>query len=164
MKLATKILSLLVMIGLATFYMGCDKGGGDDKTEEEIQLSKLIGTFNIVSAVDDSGPRTDFTGMQLIISGTFAQNGTYNYYVTGTLPNPSPWPKHSASQPGSWRFGNDPSADIIRDPGGDSETDMTYTISDDGTLSLSFTVSGSGWAGGRTESVTGNWTFVFDKQ
>jgi hypothetical protein len=161
MKLATRILSLLVMVALATLYMSCDPGGGDDKSEEEKQLIKLSSDWTFVSATEDGAPRTDFTDLVLHVTGTFAQNGTYNYSFTGTRPNPSPWPVS-----GTWKFGTDVLTQIIRDPGTVNVIDMTYTVSDT-QLTLNFTVpdGSSGWAGGtsRAKSVTGVWAFVFAK-
>lgn len=163
MKLATRILSLLVMVGLATFYMSCDRNGGEDKSEEEKQLIKLVSNWALQTATEDGQPRTDFTNLVLQISGSFAQNGTYNYSFTGTRPNPSPWPVN-----GTWKF--DPSdvlSTIIRDPGTSSEIEMGYTVTDT-QLTISFNVpeGNAGWAGGssRVESVTGDWVFVFTKQ
>jgi hypothetical protein len=163
MKLATKILSLFAIVGLATFYVGCGPDGGQDKSEEEKQLIKLASTWALQTATEDGQPRTDFTNLVLTITGTFAQNGTYNYSFTGTRPNPSPWPVN-----GTWKF--DPSnilTKITRDPGTSSETQMDYTVTDT-QLTLSFNVpdGSTGWAGGtsRAKSVTGDWVFVFTKQ
>jgi hypothetical protein len=161
MKLATKILSLLVMVCLATFYMSCDNGGGDEQSEEEKQLIKLNSDWNFVSATEDGTPRTDFTNLVLHISGTFAQNGTYNYSFTGTRPNPSPWPVN-----GTWQFGTNVLSDIERDPGTTSATPMSYSVTDS-QLIINFEVpaGSSGWAGGtsRAKSVTGKWVFTFSK-
>ncbi len=161
MKIATRILSLFVMVGLATFYMSCDNGGGDDQTEEQKQLIKLVSTWNLTSATEDGTPRTDFTDLVLTISGTYAENGTYNYSFSGTRPNPSPWPGS-----GNWKFGTNVLSDLIRDPGTADEIPMTYALSDN-QLTISFTVpeGHAGWAGtSRVKSVTGDWIFVFTKQ
>jgi hypothetical protein len=160
MKLATRILSLLILAAFATFYMSCDGGGGDDQSEQQIQFNKLKGTWNVTEVTDGTGERGDFAGVQLSLgaSSNFAENGTYPYEMTGTLPNPSPWPK----QGGLWEFGSDPSSDLIRDPGGVNELEMTYDVSDT-QLEITFFVSGDGWQGGRTQSVEGQWTFIFTK-
>lgn len=162
MKLATRILSLLVMVSLATFYMSCDNGGGDDQTEEQKQLIKLNSSWTLASASEGGTPRTDFTDLVLTISGTYAQNGTYAYSFTGTRPNPSPWPVT-----GTWKFGTNVVSDLVRDPGTANEIPMNYSISDT-QLTINFTVpeGHTGWAGGssRVKKVTGNWSFVFTKQ
>lgn len=161
MKLATRILSLLVMIGLATFYISCDPGGGDDKSQEEKQLIAMSGSWTLASATEDGVGRTDFLNLVLTISGTYAKDATYNYSFTGTRPQPSPWPN-----PGTWKFGTNPLTELIRDPSTDKEIPMTYSVSGN-TLTIEFNVpdGSSGWAGGasRAESVTGDWTFVFTK-
>jgi hypothetical protein len=162
MKLATKILSLFVLVGLATFYVGC---GPDDpgKTEQEKQLEQLNSSWSLTSANDGSSDRTSgFPNLVLTLAGTYAKDGTYNYSFSGTRPNPSPWPVS-----GTWKFGTNVTSDLIRDPGTTNEIPMTYTVS--GTsLTVNFTIaSGStGWPGGtsRIGSVTGNWSFVFTKQ
>lgn len=163
MKLATKILSLLVMVGLATFYTGCDKNGGEDKTQEENQLIKLNNSWALESAHDGISARTtDFPNLVLTLSGTYVKNGTYNYSFTGTRPNPSPWPVN-----GTWKFGTNIPSDLIRDPGTPNETPMEYTLSGD-KLTVKFNVAegSAGWAGGtsRVQKVSGEWTFVFNKQ
>ena len=160
MKIAPKILSLLV-IGLITiFYAGCNKNDDKKKTEEETQLGKLKSSWNIVSANDGDDRTADFTGLILTVSGNFVQDGTYQYSLTGTRPNPSPWPAS-----GTWKFGTNKSSQIIRDPGTASEIPMTYVVSDS-ELTLSFEVpeGSEGWTGsGRIQSVTGQWTFTFSK-
>lgn len=168
MKLVSRILSLLVMTGMAVFYMGCDGGGGEDKTQQEKQLIKLNSSWALASANDGTNRTSDFPNLVLTISGTYAQDGTYNYSFTGTRPNPSPWPSN-----GTWKFGANPLTEIIRDPvsssstNPNSEVDMNYEVTDS-QLIITFTIpDGSlGWAGGttRAKSVKGNWRFEFTKQ
>lgn len=161
MKLTTRILSLLVLSGMVMFFAGCDKPDPKKKSPAEKQLAKLAATFDLVSATDETGDRTaSFPGLALTLSGTFAENGTYSYSFTGTRPNPSPWPGS-----GTWKFGADPTSDIIRDPETDNEINMVYSISDAGELEITFTIPDGhpGFTGGRVESVSGEWTFVFQK-
>jgi hypothetical protein len=161
MKLLKRILSLLVIAGLTTFYVSCKKPS-DKKTDEELQLGKLTQVWVLSSANDGTNRTTDFPGLKLTLSGSFAQGGTYNYSFTGTRPNPSPWPVS-----GTWKFGSNVKQDIIRDPGTASEINMTYSVTDTN-LTVAFTVANgsTGWAGGtsRTRSVSGDWTFEFTKQ
>src|SRR5688572_11598510 len=117
MKFASRILSLLVMMGLATFYMSCDGGGGEDKSQQEKQLIKLNKSWALVSANDGTDRTADFPNLVLTVSGTYVNDGTYNYSFTGTRPNPSPWPKN-----GTWKFGTNPLTEIIRDPVSQSST------------------------------------------
>jgi hypothetical protein len=162
MKLATRILSLLVMIGLATFYISCDSGGGDDKSQEEKQLIAMSGSWALQSANDGADRTAGFPNLVLTLSGPFSKNGTYNYEFKGTRPNPSPWP-----QKGTWKFGTNVLTQAIRDPETVNTIDVTYSVSGS-TLTMSFNVpdGSTGWAGGtsRVKSVTGDWTFVFTKQ
>ena len=157
MKVATRLLTLLAFIGLAVFYASCDKEPKDNRTAEEKQLDKLKSTWAIVSANDGTDRTTDFPGLVLTLSGSFAQGGTYNYSFTGTRPTPSPWPLS-----GTWKFGTDPLTQIIRDPGSPIEIDATYEVSDTD-LKITFLIPDN-WTGGRTQSVSGTWTFQFVKQ
>jgi hypothetical protein len=164
MKLFARILSLLVLAGLATFYVSCSKDDGGKKSDEEVQLGLLTQTWTMTSATSDGTSRTaDYPGLKLTISGTFAQGGVYDYSLTmtGAPPSVMPWP-----QSGKWKFGTNPKTDIIRDPGVDSETSMTYTLSSDGKqLHVEFTLApGSGWNWSRQASVSGAWVFEFSKQ
>lgn len=159
MKFITRILSIGVLGALTAFYVSC-KPDEPTKTAEEIQLGKLVSTWALSSANDSEDRTADFPGLVLTISGTFQPGQTYNYSLTGTRPNPSPWPAS-----GTWKFGEDANTDIIRDPGSPSETNLTYSVNDN-TLTIEFNIpsGSSGWPGGRIESVEGDWTFVFTKQ
>jgi hypothetical protein len=159
MKLTTRILSLLVLAGLIIFSAGCDKTEKKKKSEAELQFEKLASQWDLVSATVDGDDRTDdFVDLVMTLSGTFAENGTFNYDFSGTRPNPSPWPKS-----GTWKFDTDPSSSLIRDPETDSETPMTYTVDNSG-LTINFNIQDGdpGFPGGsRVGSVSGDWTFVF---
>ena len=95
MKIASRILSLVILVVVTTFYMGCKKDDDDKKTEEQTQLEKLAGVWTVVSANDGDDRTADFTvptNMVLTLSGNYAEGGTYNYSLTGSRPDPSPWP------------------------------------------------------------------------
>jgi len=166
MKIASRLLSLLILGLITTFYTGCKKDDDNKKTEEEIQLDKLKGVWNLVSA-NDGDDRTDSfapapgadPNLVLTVEGNFVQGGTYNYSFTGTRPDPSPWPAS-----GAWKFGTNKLTQIDRDPGGLNEIPMTYQVTAT-ELILSFNIPAghSGWPGSRINSVTGDWTFTFTK-
>lgn len=161
MKIASRLLSLLILVLVTSFYMGCKDKDPDKKTEEQTQLEKLKGVWVLQTATDDNGDRTgDFTNLALTLAGTYAEGGTYQYSLTGTRPDPSPWPAD-----GTWKFGTTKSTQIIRDPNTNNEIPMSYTVSAT-ELVLEFTVpdGSAGWPGGRVKSVTGGWTFTFSKQ
>jgi hypothetical protein len=159
MKIASRILSLLILVAIATIYVACKDKKGNDETVESIQLKKLSDSWTVQSASDGSDRTTDFAGVVLTIEGNYVENGTYSYELSGTRPNPSPWPIS-----GTWKFGNPKTSQLVRDPGGVSETPMTYTVTDT-ELEIQFDVpEGSvGWPGGRISSVVGHWTFTFTK-
>ena len=162
MKIASRILSLLILVVISTFYMGCKKDDDDKKTEEQTQLEKLLGTWTVVSANDGDDRTADFTDstpMVLTLAGNYAEGGTYNYSLTGSRPDPSPWPAS-----GTWKFGTNKQQDIIRDPNTGNEIPMTYSVTEN-ELIIEFTVpdGSAGWPGGRVGEVAGQWTFTFTK-
>lgn len=163
MKIASKILSLIVLLSCATLYMSC---GGDDpagKTEAEQQFDKLKAfTWQFSSATLDGDDRSaDFPNLTLTVSGTFVpETGVYNYTLGGTTPDRSPWPRA-----GQWVFGTNPVTEIIRDPDTVDEIAMEYTVTET-SLVLTFTIppTSDGWDGGsRGKAVSGEWIFTFSK-
>jgi len=157
MNRVTKLLSLFLIAGIALLYIGCD----DDpkKSEEETQLDKLRGTWNIESVDNDGTSRTDeYPNMTLTISGTFTTAGLYQYTSDADeWPTVSPWKAEDG-----WKF---KTADVARTITRQQDLiEMTYTLSNsDNTLTLDFNYSGAGFHNGRTESVSGDWSFVFTK-
>jgi hypothetical protein len=160
MKLVSKILSLIILAGLATFYTSCKSDDGPGKSDAEKQLDKLKAvTWELSEATLDGTARTtDFANLTLTISGTFVTDGTYNYTLAGTTPSRSPWPRS-----GTWSFGQDPLTQIIRDPSTADETNLDYVVTDTD-LVITFTIptTSDGWDGGsRVNAVSGEWIFTF---
>ncbi|NJM25330.1 MAG: hypothetical protein HC859_07420 [Bacteroidia bacterium] len=140
--------------------MNCDDGGGGGKSTEDQQLEKLQGSWAVTSVDLDGTDRTsDFSTMVMSFTTT-AGNTTFGYSITGSRPNPNPWPPS-----GSITLGADPLSQLIRKDGS-PDLAMTYALSNaDDQLTISFTYTGAGYAGSsRVEAVEGDWTFVFDKQ
>jgi hypothetical protein len=165
MKIFSRILSLLVIASLGLFYAGCGGSSSTGKAAEQTQLESLSKTWTLQSVtlggVDKS---SDFTGVTLILSGTYAAGGTYAYHMKGTFPNPSPWPNT-----GTWKFGGKTgtalTTQITRDTG-DNLIAMTYTLTGS-SLEIKFTLpeSAAGWTGGvfaRSAQVKGDWVFTFN--
>ena len=148
------------------FYAGCGGSSSSGKAAEQTQLESLSKTWKLESVTLDENPRSDFSGVTLTISGTYAAGGTYAYHMKGTFPNPSPWPNT-----GTWKFGGKTgtalTTQITRDTG-DNLIAMTYTLN--GTnLEIKFTLptSAAGWTGGvfsRSGEVKGDWVFEFTQQ
>lgn len=158
MKLGLRMLSVLVAIVMGLSLTNCDEESGGGASEEETQLGKLTGAWNISSVTLDGTPRTtDFPGLVLTISGTFnAPGGTYAYSFAGTRPNPSPWPAS-----GTWQFDANPNSQIVRLDDGQK---INYSLgSSNAQLTMEFNYQGSGFPGSRVEEVGGNWQFVFTK-
>ncbi len=161
MKITRRLLTLSILATAAIVYTGCKDKDDDSKTVEQQQLEKLAGAWNLVTATDAQTPdrTTDFTNLVLHLEGSYSGEGqTYNYNLTGTRPNPSPWPES-----GTWKFGTNKTSEIIRDPATTSEIMVNYSVADS-ELTLTFTVPETGgWPGGRVKSVTGAWTFTFSR-
>lgn len=153
---------LLLTISAIGFLLSSCNGKNDPDPTEKIQLTKLAKTWTISSVKLDGQSRDDFGNLSLVIQGNFnnsAPEGPYQYTVSGTRPNPSPWPAN-----GTWKFSDGESAKsvLIRDTG-INEVQMTYTLANNGDiLTLNFTVSGSGWQGSRVDKVGGEWEFIFN--
>jgi hypothetical protein len=164
MKIALRLLSLLLLAGFAVLNVACDGGDDPGKSQEEQQFDKLKKSWVLTSATLDGDDRTaDFSGVVLSVASgnTFSQDGTYSYSFSGTMPaQRSPWPRS-----GQWEFGDDPLTQIVRDPGTPAnELSMEYVVTD-ADLQITFTVPGSsdGWST-RTQAVSGEWVFNFDAQ
>ena len=167
MKIFSRILSLLVIASLGFFYAGCGGSSSSGKAAEQTQLENLSKTWTLQSVTLDGVDKktgTDFSGVTLLISGTYAAGGTYAYHMKGTFPNPSPWPNT-----GTWKFagktGDALTKQMIRDTG-DNLLAMTYTLTGT-TLEIKFTLptDAAGWTGGvfsRSAQVKGDWVFTFN--
>ena len=160
MKIAARILSLLVLASIATLYVNC--GGSDPApdSKEKVQLNKLVGAWDLVSVTENTLPNSNFVGVVMTISGTYATDGaTYDFSSTGTFPNPSPMPKTD----GHFKFGSDPNTQMVRT---NDNFPMTYALTNsDNNLSITLTgYSGTGFAGGRVENVNGNWVFNYTRK
>lgn len=158
MNYPSRLFTILLVVVSGAFMAGCN---GDDpsKSQEESQLDKLRGVWNIQSVDNDDVDRTDeYPAMAVTIAGTYTEGGTYTYTsVADEWPSVSPWKAAD-----SWKFKTGSVAtNIVRQS---DLLDMTYSLSNsDNTLTISFEYSGPGFNNGRTESVSGNWTFVFTK-
>jgi hypothetical protein len=105
-----------------------------------------------MSSTDYTDEYSDF---ELTLSGS-AGTSVYAYGVVGR-PVSSPWPAG-----GTWSFGSDFKTDILRDPGTIDELEVTYSVTDN-QLIIEFSYAGEGYDA-RVASVTGNWTYTFEKQ
>jgi hypothetical protein len=158
MKHLNRVLTLLILVSASLSYTGCKKDE-NKQSEEETQLNKLKSDqWTLTSAADPSDRTAEYPGMKLTITGNFSEGGTYHYTSTATSwPSVSPWKKED-----DWKF--QPSAigsGIVRQS---DLQNMDYTLSNsDKTLTIHFIYAGPGFNNGRTESVEGDWTFVFTR-
>jgi hypothetical protein len=156
----SRILSLLLLVSAAVFFSNCDGGDDPQKTEEEIQLEKFeAGQWTIQTVTNDGVNRTtEYPGMTLSFTGTFATGGTYQYSSNATSwPAMSPWEKS-----GTWKFvSGSVGSKIIRLT---DDVEMTYAFTNsDKQLSLTFNYTGGGFDNGRVEKVEGAWSFIFTR-
>lgn len=160
MKIIVKVLSLCLLVSAAIFYSGCGSSSHNSDSPEKVQLAKLSKTWTLTSAkLDDVDRTSDFSGLTLTISGTYSKDGdTYTYSFQGHRPQPSPWPAS-----GTWKFGANPATDLVR-LDDDPALALTYTVSDNSLdIKFNYPASAAGFAGSRTEQVSGNWDFTFSK-
>lgn len=166
MKFLTRTLALSTLASIALFFANCGGDGGGGSAKEKAQLKKLSKTWEIVSADLDGDDRTaDFTDFTLTISGEYNSDnpeGPYDYDVTGSRPDPSPWPGASDGNGGTWTFANisGNEGNLLRD----DSVPMHYKIGSNGQLTLNVECAACNYEGARTTEVNGKWTFVFDPQ
>ncbi len=156
MKIKLTILTILCLFGALMLQTSCKKSESSSPSESEIQLGLLTSTWSLSDVQLDGLPQDGFHNFELILSGSISAS-EFNYVTLGR-PELSPWPAG-----GTWSFGSSVNSQIIRDPGTDSELIMTYSINDS-TLQISYAYSGDGYTGGRSENVSGEWTFTFIKK
>ena len=158
MKHVSRLLSLMILVSAGLFYVSCDGGDDGEKSQEEVQLDKLKATWTLQSANDGADRTDEYPGMTVTISGTFSEGGTYNYASDAdSWPSVSPWKAID-----TWKFkAGSTTSVIVRQS---DLLEMDYSLSNgDKTLRVSFNYQGSGFNNARTESVTGDWEFVFTR-
>jgi len=159
MKLHRGNLSLVILIVLGVYCIGCEKNTALESVEK-VQLAKLANTWTVSSVtLDNTSKLADFTDFKLTLAGTFNEStprGPYQYSFAGKRPSNNPWPPTG----GTWSFGGTPSEDLVRHDNPDLAID--YTVSDT-QLILTFTYLGDGYTGSRISQVSGNWVFTFTK-
>ncbi len=148
MKRLSNLLAALVFASLVIF-MSCGGGGDDPAPDPLIEVaSNFSGTWTPTSVNDPDGVNqlSTWSDFQLTISGN-ESGGTYNTGSTTPDGFLDVWPAS-----GNWTFGDTTGEVVTRD----GSLSMTSTITAT-QLTLTFTISGAG----RTNSINGEWTFVF---
>lgn len=152
MKITLKILSFVLV--LTVLFSACKKNDPTPPSIQDQQLGKLTASWKASSAKLEGTEQPGYENFVLTISGT--AGATSFGYTAGGRPSNSPWPAS-----GTWKFGDNPESQIVRDPGGD-EVIMTYSVSDT-ELQVTFNFSGVGYPSSRVANVKGEWVFAFKK-
>ena len=145
MRIRITFIALTLVMGV--LVAGCKKTTVTPKTDEELQIEKLTGTWVLDPGVtnpvtvDSNNPPQDWTGFTLTLGNETYQANT----STGTLGDEDVWPTN-----GTWTFGTSVST-LNRNDGIDISVSVTDT-----SLQLQFEYSASG---GRLNGIEGNWVF-----
>jgi hypothetical protein len=156
MKILGRILSLLVLVSLAAFYVACDNDNGSEDSETDQQIAKLNGTWDVESATfEGTTPDLDHTNMTITISGSKGDDQV-SYVVSGRPTGPSAWPPS-----GTLAFGStNVKQSLTRDDG----VVINYSVTDGNpaTLTIDFNFNKTPY-NAKASSVAGDWQFVLKK-
>jgi hypothetical protein len=152
MNQLNRILSLFLLVGVTVFFAACDGGGDNEKSEQEIQIEKLVGTWNATNVTYEGNTNADYSTFQLVIGKS--SNSAMTYQANNRPAKLTPWPPS-----GTFTFGNPVASKLVRD----DQVTITYNVSGTNLTMTLENYSGTGYQG-RTETVAGNWVFTFTKQ
>jgi heat shock protein HslJ len=160
MKHLARILSLLILVSAGLFIASCGGSDPSDTSEEETQLNKFKGQWNMSEVKLGGVTQAGYTEAKVTFSGTFTAGSNYSYISTATS-----WPDVSAwKEDAAWKFKSTNVLGVITRI--DDSQDISYSFSTDGnTLTLSINAyAGESYSNtGRVNSVAGNWIFVLTK-
>ena len=142
----SKLTFLAALIVLGVVFSSCKKKTEEPKSDEQIQLEKLTGTW----AVPAGPPANAVTFQSNDLSSDWSSftitftDGSFS--TTGNSYSPEVWPTS-----GSWSFANGDVNTLMRGDGIDINISVSET-----TLTMSFTYT---TPGGRLNGVDGSWVF-----
>ena len=148
-------MALSILVSATVFFASCDGGDDPKKSEKQVQIDLLVGTWKATSVTHNSTNETaSYPSFQIQL----AQAGTaesLTYVATGRPTGiPTPW-----NNSGTITFGTPVTSAFVF---GDGST-PTYSVSGS-TLTITFSsYSGAGYTA-RTSSAAGDWVFTFTKQ
>jgi hypothetical protein len=152
MNLISRILTLLILVSATIYFSACDGGKENEKSEKEVQMDKLVGTWSAQAVTYEGNDQmTDYQNFTIAI--TRVSSDAMTFTTTGRPGKLTPW---DAS--GTFTFGNPVASKLVR---GDDVT-VTYTVSGSNLQLVLDNYSGSGY-NGRTETVAGDWIFTLTK-
>ncbi len=160
MKHLARIFSLLILVSAGLFISSCGGKDPNPASEEEVQLNKFLGTWNMTSVSLDGSEQTGYTNAKVTFAGTFAAAGNYSYTSTANA-----WPDVSAwKEDAAWKFKASAISSVITRT--DDSIDIGYAFSNsDNTLTLTISdYNGVSYKNtGRVNSVAGDWVFILTK-
>ncbi len=159
MKHLARILSLLILVSAGLFFANCGGGDPSDTSEEETELNKFKGVWNMTGVTLDGVSKiTDYDGVEVTFTGTFSAGGKYNYTSTADgWPDVTAWKEDS-----EWKFKTVGTAITRLDDNPD--VDIAYDFLSDGSLQLTIdNYDGESYTNGRVNSVAGDWVFTLTK-
>ena len=100
MKFVFKWLAFITLFAAILTLNSC-REEDDAKTDEEVQLNKLNGTWTMTNAVNGGIERTnEFVNMKITFGGTYTPGGIYNLATNADdSPSDSPWNTND-----TWKF------------------------------------------------------------
>ncbi|HYG19673.1 MAG TPA: hypothetical protein VD816_12125 [Ohtaekwangia sp.] len=148
--------TILATVVLATglfLIMGCSHEGGNPVGTSELQMARLMGSWNAKSTQLDNIDKEGFQNFVLTLSPLPDQPRLS--YIISENPYASPWRTVTT---GSLSLDQDqPDKYLVREDGAVIE----YVVTDN-TLSMRFTFADSK-TGGKISGVGGEWIFLFEK-
>ncbi len=160
MKHLARILSLLMLVSAGLFITSCGGGDPTDTSEEETELNKFKGPWDMSEVTLDGVVQADYDNVVVTFAGTFGTaGGSYSYTSTADgWPDVSAWDKDAP-----WKF-KVVGVSITRTDD-NPDVDIAYVFSNGGnTLKLTIEdYQGESYTNGRVNSVDGKWVFTLNK-
>lgn len=147
-----KVLLCFLFLGSTLCVISCDDKEDDKKSESEIQIDKLVGTWSSQSVVHEDVQNPDYGDFQITIAKSSDESMTY---TTSGRPSGklSPW-----NSSDTFVFGDPIGSELIR---GDDVV-VSYVFNGANLVLTIEGYSGEGYPG-RVNSISGDWVFTMTR-